>query len=117
MVDLKVKVPALEKLLDYTASGIGAVAGPMLARWKSRKAADARLIEAKAEVKRRRVRRLHHRDGDAAWAARRVLRAALSGGQSGFVAIPAPTTRSREIEPQHVPFTRHRPSSPIRSQC
>ena len=27
MVDLNVKVPALEKLLDYTASGIGAVAG------------------------------------------------------------------------------------------
>ena len=33
MVDVNVnlKVPALEKLVDYTASGIGAVAGPMLA--------------------------------------------------------------------------------------
>ena len=29
MVDVNVKVPALEKLVDYTASGIGAVAGPM----------------------------------------------------------------------------------------
>ena len=41
MVDVNVKVPALEKLLDYTASGIGAVAGPMLAPWKARKEAEA----------------------------------------------------------------------------
>ena len=50
MVDVNVKVPALEKLLDYTASGIGAVAGPMLAPWKARKEAEARLTEAKAEA-------------------------------------------------------------------
>ena len=50
MVDLNVKVPAIEKLVDYTASGIGAVAGPMLAPWKARKEAEARLIESKAEA-------------------------------------------------------------------
>ena len=50
MVDLNVRVPAIEKLVDYAASGIGAVAGPMLASWKARKEADARLIEAKAEA-------------------------------------------------------------------
>ena len=50
MVDLNVKVPALEKLVDYTASGIGAVAGPMMAPWKARKEADARLIEARAQA-------------------------------------------------------------------
>ena len=50
MVDVNVKVPALEKLLDYTASGIGAVAGPMLAPWKARKEAKARLIESRAEA-------------------------------------------------------------------
>ena len=49
-VDLNVKVPALEKLVDYTASGIGAVAGPMLAPWKARKEAEARLIEARADA-------------------------------------------------------------------
>ena len=49
-MDLNVKVPALEKLVDYTASGIGAVAGPMLAPWKARKEAEARLIESKAEA-------------------------------------------------------------------
>ena len=34
MVDVNLKVPALEKLVDYAASGIGAVAGPMLAPWE-----------------------------------------------------------------------------------
>ena len=48
MVD--VKVSALEKLVDYTASGIGAVAGPMLAPWKARKEAEARSIETEAHT-------------------------------------------------------------------
>lgn len=50
MVDVNLKVPAIEKLLDYAASGIGAVAGPMLASWKARKEAEARLIGTKAEA-------------------------------------------------------------------
>ena len=63
MVDLNIKkVPAIEKLLDYTASGIGAIAGPMLAPWKAsregkaklisvRKEAEARIIQAESEGK------------------------------------------------------------------
>ena len=50
MVDVNLKVPALEKLVDYTTSGIGAVAGPMLKPWKARKEAEARLIEARADA-------------------------------------------------------------------
>ncbi len=50
IVDVNLKVPALEKLVDYTASGIGAVAGPMLAPWKARKEAEARRIEARADA-------------------------------------------------------------------
>ena len=50
MVDVDLKVPVLEKLLDYTASGIGAVAGPMLATWKARKDGEARRIAASAEA-------------------------------------------------------------------
>ena len=50
MVDVNLKVPAVEKLVDYAASGIGAVAGPMLAPWKARKEAEARLIDANAEA-------------------------------------------------------------------
>ena len=47
MVDVNLKVSALEKLVDYTASGIGAVAGAMLAPWKARKESEAR-VEARA---------------------------------------------------------------------
>ena len=48
MVDVNLKVPALEKLLDYAASGIGAVAGPLLATWKARRDGEAQRIAAKA---------------------------------------------------------------------
>ena len=50
MVDVNVKVPAIEKLLDYAASGIGAVAGPMLATWRARQDAKAKLIGAQADA-------------------------------------------------------------------
>ena len=42
-------IPGLLKLIDYGASGIGSVAGPMLAPWRSRREAKATLIDAKAE--------------------------------------------------------------------
>ena len=50
MVDVNLKVPALEKLVDYAASGIGAVAGPMLATWKARQDAKAKLIGVQTEA-------------------------------------------------------------------
>ena len=50
MADLNITVPALEKLLDYTASGIGSVAGTMLAPWKARREAEARRITAQANA-------------------------------------------------------------------
>ena len=50
MVDVNLRVPAFEKLVDYTASGIGAVAGTMLAPWKARKEAEARLLMARADA-------------------------------------------------------------------
>ena len=46
MVELNVK--AIDKLVDYTASGIGAVAGPMLAPWRAGREAKARIIAARA---------------------------------------------------------------------
>ena len=48
--NINLKVPALEKLLDYAASGIGAVATPLLAPYVARQQAKAKLIEAKAEA-------------------------------------------------------------------
>lgn len=50
MIDLNVKVPALDKLLDYVASGVGAVGGPLLARWKARAQADVARIEAEGRA-------------------------------------------------------------------
>ena len=50
MVDLNLKVPAIEKLVDYVASGLGAVGGSMLARWQARAAADAMRITTQGQA-------------------------------------------------------------------
>ena len=49
-MDIKLEIPAVEQLLKMTASGIGAVGGPMLARWKARAEADALHIEAQGKA-------------------------------------------------------------------
>lgn len=50
MADLNLKIPAVDKLLEFVASGIGAVGGPLLARWKARREADAARIEAQGQA-------------------------------------------------------------------
>ena len=50
MVDLNLKISAVKKLLEFVASGIGAVGGPMLARWQARAAADAARIEGQGQA-------------------------------------------------------------------
>ena len=50
MVDVNLKVPALEKLIECMASGIGAVGGPMLARWQARADADVMRISAQGKA-------------------------------------------------------------------
>ena len=55
MPNLNLKVPAIEKLIDYTASGVGAIAGPMLAPWKASREAKARLVAAPIEAQVRRI--------------------------------------------------------------
>ena len=49
-MDVNVNVPAIEKLLDYAASGVGSIAGPMLAPWKAGREAKARLRTAEGEA-------------------------------------------------------------------
>ena len=49
-VEVTLKIPALEQLLNLTASGIGSVAGPMLARWKAQRLGKARQIAATADA-------------------------------------------------------------------
>ena len=43
-------ISALLKLADYVASGIGSVAGPMLAGWRANREVQAKLISAKGEA-------------------------------------------------------------------
>lgn len=49
-MDVNVKIPALEKLVDYAASGIGSVAGTLLAPWKAKREAHANQITAEGEA-------------------------------------------------------------------
>ena len=49
-LSVTVRVPAFEKRVDHTASGIGSVAVPILARWRATHLAKARLIEAQANA-------------------------------------------------------------------
>ncbi len=49
-MNANIQIPALEKLIDYTASGIGSVAGPMLATWRARREAEALRISTQGEA-------------------------------------------------------------------
>lgn len=46
---MDLKIPALDKLLEVVASGIGAIGGPMLARWKARVMGETDQIEAQGK--------------------------------------------------------------------
>ena len=54
-MEIKVSIPGIEKLLEYSVSGIGSVAGPMLVSWKARQEAKAKAIAAKGEVEAQRI--------------------------------------------------------------
>ena len=47
---MELRVAAIDKLMDYAASGIGAIAGPMLAPWRARRESKVKLIQARAET-------------------------------------------------------------------
>ena len=54
-LNVKVTVPALDKLIDYVASGIGATAGVALAPWRASREGKARIIAAKADAEVKRI--------------------------------------------------------------
>ncbi len=54
-MDVSLRVPAIEKLLDYAASGIGAIAGPMLANWRASREGKARLTSAHVDAEVRHI--------------------------------------------------------------
>lgn len=55
MANLTLTVPAVEKLLDYLASGTGAIAGPLLAPWRASREGKSRVIAAQADAEVRRI--------------------------------------------------------------
>ena len=55
MVEFVAKVLGINKLMDYTASGVGAIAGPMLANWRASKEGKARITSAHADAEVRRI--------------------------------------------------------------
>lgn len=55
MVDINLRVPAIEKLIDYGASGVGAIAGPLLAPWRASREGKARLTGAEYDAQIRQV--------------------------------------------------------------
>ena len=55
MPEFGLKVPAIEKLIDYGASGVGAISGPLLAPWKASREGKARLIAAEADAQVRQI--------------------------------------------------------------
>lgn len=49
-MDVTVRVPAIEKLLDITVSGVASIAGPALAPWRARREAEAKLVTERADA-------------------------------------------------------------------
>ena len=89
---INLKVPALEKLLDYAASGIGAVATPLLAPYVARQHARAKLIEAKTEADSLRL------IADAQADARRALLASNDGAGGTLEITQAQITQRLEFQ-------------------
>ncbi len=50
MPDITIRISAIDKLLDYGASGFGAVAGPILAPWRASREGKARLNSARFDA-------------------------------------------------------------------
>ena len=50
-MNVTVSIPGIEKLVDHVASGIGSVAGPMLAPWTAEREARAKQIAAAGEAR------------------------------------------------------------------
>ena len=50
MVEITIKTPGFDKLVEYAASGVGSVVGPMLAPWKATRKAEASRIEAQGNA-------------------------------------------------------------------
>ena len=89
MIEIKVSVPAIEKLAEYSASGIGSVAGSMLASWKAQREANAKVIAAKGEVEAQRILAEGQADTMA------IIATAQANARSLLVSPPPPDSNIR----------------------
>ena len=95
-VSYSLKVPAIEKLIDYGASGVGAIAGPLLAPVKARQEAKARLIAAEADAQ---IREIEAR-GDAS--ALKIIAEAQAEAQAYLLPADADIRAKLDITPQDI---------------
>ena len=86
---MSLSIPALERLLEYGASGIGSVAGPLLAPLKARRESQAKLITAECEARVIKIRAEAHSK------ARAVL---LPDGTEGEVSLTLNEAISERIQ-------------------
>ena len=54
-MDINIKITALEKLMDYTASGIGSTAGFLFSPWIAGRTARAKVIAAGGDAEQERI--------------------------------------------------------------
>ena len=90
-INLSLKVPAIEKLIDYGASGIGAIAGPMLAPWRASREAKARLASARIDVE------MHHIKAESEASASAIIAKARSEARRILVTPDAEVRGTLEI--------------------
>lgn len=90
------KVLGIDKLVDYGASGVGAIAGPFLAPWKASREGNARLTAAKVDAQ---IREIEAR-GDAS--ALKIIAEAQAEAQAYLLPADADLHARLDITPQDI---------------
>ena len=103
MVEEVLKISAVGKLLEYVASGVGAVAGPMMADWKARRDGKARLTSARYDAEVRRIDTASHAQAlviiaDAQKSARQSLEQGVDTGHGRMEITREDITQSIEFQ-------------------
>ena len=112
-INLSLKVPAIEKLIDYGASGIGAIAGPMLAPWRASREAKARLASARIDVE------MHHIKAESEASTSAIIAKARSEAR-GYLVTPDAEVRgtleiTREDITQRIEFQERKRIANVKS--
>ena len=90
------KVLGIDKLIDYGASGVGAIAGPFLAPWKASREGKARLTAAKADAQ---IREIEARSDASAL---KIIAEAQAEAQAFLLPADADIDAKLDITPRHI---------------